>query len=105
MTHDPEAAWPLTPSEPGYFPGVNPAPTPPSNVMRHVGTPSPVPNARPEKSTPYGIRIAYLAIILGVSIPLTAIALSETGLIGLVVVWIGIITVASIAFGSFGRRS
>jgi len=49
------------------------------------------------------MRIAYLAIILGVAIPLTAIAASYAGLLGIGVVWAGIVLVAAVAFGRTGR--
>jgi len=69
-------------------------------------TPAPVPMpVTRAPATPHGVRIAYLAIILGVSIPLTAIALSEAGLIGLIIVWAGIVLVAGLAFGTSARRS
>ena len=49
---------------------------------------------------PWGIRVAFLAIIMGTAIPLTAIATSMLGLVGLIIVWVGIVLVASIAFGA-----
>ena len=68
--------------------------------------PAPRPATRPPSGgiTP-GMRIAYLAIILGVSIPLTAIAAAEIGLLGMIIVWAGIVLVSGIVFGSSSRRS
>jgi len=101
MTQDPEAAWPLTQTEPGYYPTTNPTPAPPSNVMPYTQAPykavhKPAGTAKPMSQ---GIRLAYLAIILGVSIPLTAISASMIGLLGVIICWVGIVMVTAIAFG------
>jgi len=101
MTHDPEAAWPLTATDPGYYPGPTVAPPPaPSNLIPYAPAPVPAPVAN---TTPHGVRIAYLAIILGTAIPLTAIAASQMGLIGLAICWFGIVIIASVVFGHNGR--
>jgi hypothetical protein len=50
-----------------------------------------------------GARIAVLAIILGAAIPLTAIATSMIGLIGLIVVWSGLVLIAAVLFGRRGK--
>ena len=107
MTHDPEAAWPLTSTETGYYPDPNPAPAvPPSNLM-------PLDSTRfgrfrasqkiPVRAAPHGVRIAMLAIILGTAIPLTAIAGSMFSLAGIIVTWVGLILVASFALGGPGK--
>ena len=99
MTQDPEATWPLTQTDPGYYPGVNPMPAPPSNVMPYAPQYPPVkpptPASRPMSQ---GIRIAYLSIILAAAIPLTAIATYSIGIIGLAISWVGIAFVAAVAF-------
>ena len=110
MTHDPEAAWPLTDTTQGYYP-TTPSALPPSQVVPYA----PVHNSHAKgftvapdgtrPSVPHGVRIAFLAIILGVSIPLTAIAISEGGIIGLIIAWAGIIIVSAIAFGFGFRRN
>ena len=102
-THDPESAWPLTQTDAGYFPG--PTPAPPANLMPFTApVPAPHPmSPTPPRTIPNGMRIAYLAIILGVAIPLTAIAASYAGLLGIGVVWAGIVLVAAVAFGRTGR--
>ena len=100
MTQDPEASWPLTQTDPGYFPGVNPMPAPPSNVMPY-STPQypPVKPAAPVyRPISQGVRIAMLAIILGTAVPLTAIAAINLGLVGLAVCWVGIAFVAAVVF-------
>jgi len=109
MSHDPEAAWPLTPevgyTPAPYVPALDPAaPGAMSSPINHgLATSSPYANAGlpavPDKKESPGILIAKLAIILGTAIPLTAIATSMVGLVGLVVVWVGIVSVAGIAMG------
>ena len=101
MTHDPEAAWPLTQPDQGYYPGPAAGPLFTPGNMAPMGAPMyrhRVP-AAPSKTPPWGIRIAFLAIILATAIPLTAIAITMVGLIGLIVVWAGIVMVAGLAFG------
>jgi len=110
MSHDPEAAWPLTP-EIGYSPAPYSSPLdaltanvgPLSPATRPVTSPAPYLGASlpvvPAKAESPGVLIAKLAIILGTAIPLTAIATSMVGLIGLIIVWVGIIMVAGIALG------
>ena len=104
MTHDPEAAWPLTTTESGYYPSANPVPhLPPSNL---VPLSSPMPPASTNapsgsKPVPAGVRIAYLSIILGAAIPLTAIAGSYMGILGMAVAWAGIVLVAAFTLGRF----
>ena len=98
MTQDPEASWPLTQTDPGYYPGVNPTPAPPSNVMPYAQPHYPPMRPMAPKPMSQGVRIAYLAIILATAIPLTAIAAYMIGLIGLAVVWVGIAFVAAVAF-------
>jgi len=98
MTQDPEASWPLTQTDPGYFPGVNPMPAPPSNVMPYAQPQYPPVKPPASKPMSQGVRIAYLAIILGAAIPLTAIAAETIGLIGLAICWVGIAFVAAVAF-------
>jgi len=116
MTHDPEAAWPLTTPEAGYY-GVTPpradppASLPPSNIApydppaadrysRHGRRAGRDPGQRgPDTPTPYWFRLASLAIILGTAIPLTAIAGSYYALPGMAVVWVGIVIVAAVALG------
>jgi hypothetical protein len=51
-----------------------------------------------------GLRIAFLSIILGTAIPLTAIAASVADLPGMALSWLGIVLVAFIAFGRPGGR-
>ena len=100
MTHDPEASWPLTQTDPGYYPSTNPAPAPPSNLTPYAQTQYPsahIPSSGPKPMSP-GIRLAYLAVILGAAIPLTAIAGEIMGLIGLAICWVGIVLVAGFAF-------
>ena len=106
MTHDPEAAWPLTDTDQGYYPGpASPqAPLPPSRVVPYTGPQgrissisTPMPGPKPMS---HGVRIAYLAIILGVSIPLTAISVSMIGVVGLIITWVGLVFIAALAFGS-----
>jgi len=98
---DPEAAWPLLANPAQPQPGTNPPAQQPGLVP--YGFPGPVqpltgqpyaPVAKKESSGPV---IAKLAIILGLAIPLTAIAATELGLRGLVVVWMGIAAVAAFA--------
>ena len=99
MTHDPEAAWPLTDTETGYYPGPAPAPAlPPSVLVPYQSSSYPVTPKSTNKTISAGTRIAYLAIIIGAAIPLTAIAVNEGGLPGLVVSWIGIVLVATAVF-------
>jgi len=99
MTQDPESSWPLTQTDQGYFPGVNPAPAPDSNVMAYPPPQyHPVPPPSAPKPMSHGIRIAYLAIILAAAIPLTAIATYDVGLIGLAICWVGIAFVAAVVF-------
>jgi hypothetical protein len=50
-----------------------------------------------------GVRIAILSIILTASIPLTAIAANYANLIGIAVVWLGIVMVSGIVFGRPGK--
>lgn len=57
-------------------------------------TPDPAPSPKKEST---GATLAKLAIILGISIPLTAITAAELGLRGLLVVWVGIVLVAAFA--------
>ena len=102
MTHDPEAAWPLTQPDQGYYPGPAAGPLMAPGNMVPMGAPMyrPVMPTAPSKTMPWGIRVAFLAIILAAAIPLTAIAISTVGLIGLIVVWAGIVMVAGLAFGA-----
>ncbi|MDR0847794.1 MAG: hypothetical protein LBN10_01915 [Propionibacteriaceae bacterium] len=108
MTQDPEAAWPLT-TDVGY----QPAPTypaavpqvPPTGVARvnnsyeYALAKAQLDAATPKPTNSAGILIAKLSIILGGAIPLSAIAASYGGLLGLIVSWIGIVLVAGIAMG------
>ncbi len=104
MTPDPESSWPLTGVDTGYFPGPtpNPGPAPAPNMMP-LTNPSPMvypPMAPPSrKGMSAGLRLAYVAVILGAAIPLTAIAGSMIGFFGMLLVWVGIIAVAFIALG------
>ena len=99
MTQDPESSWPLTQTDPGYYPSMNPMPAPPSNISPYAPQYPPVrpsdPTSRPMSQ---GVRIAFLAIILGAAIPLTAIAANTIGLIGLAICWVGIAFVAAVVF-------
>lgn len=102
MTNDPEAAWPLTQTETGYYPSPPttasappPAPMAPYNAHHRYPAPQQPSGTKPMSN---GIRLAYLAIILGISVPLTAISADMIGLIGLAVVWVGIIMVSAIVF-------
>ena len=108
MTFDPEAAWPLTLPETGYHPSPTPAPpAAPSNLVPLGQIPQPIrPSAAKlpadQKSPSWGVRIAILAIVLGISIPLTAIALSGgtiLGLVKLVVVWVGLVLITAVTMG------
>ncbi|MDR0284492.1 MAG: hypothetical protein LBI33_06315 [Propionibacteriaceae bacterium] len=102
MNHDPEAAWPLTPTDQGYIPNPAPSPTPlPPNPVAPYA-PRPMVTFQPGNQSGTfspSQKIAVLAIVLGLSIPLTAIATSMMGIIGLVIVWVGIIGVVALAFG------
>lgn len=98
MTIDPEAAWPLTTTESGYHPSPNPTPIlPPSNLVPLA--PVELPSSLHSKPPSHGVRIAYLSIIMGVSIPLTAIAGGELGIIGMIVAWAGIVLVTAFTLG------
>jgi len=66
-------------------------------------TPSIIGPDQPTKPMSHGARIAFLAIILGAAIPLTAISASYADFFGVIVAWMGIVLVAAIAFG-FGFR-
>ena len=103
-TRDAEAAWPLTAPDPGYYPGTAPSAHP--GLMPFapgpVYPPAPAPTSAPRISP--GMRVAYLAIILGVAIPLTAIAGTYAGLIGMGLAWVGIVLVAALAFGRTNGR-
>ena len=101
MTHDPEAAWPLTDTSPGYYP-TNPQAMPPAQIVPYGGQPTKnkgISVSQDGTKTPHGTKIAYLAIILGTAIPLTGIAASEMGFFGILISWVGIVVVAAIAFG------
>jgi len=70
--------------------------------LSQVPTPSAPPMAAPVVPVVYrkgsqGPVIAKLAIIMGLSVPLTAIAVNQLGFKGLIFVWIGIIIVAALA--------
>ncbi|MDR0489365.1 MAG: hypothetical protein LBG99_08265 [Propionibacteriaceae bacterium] len=113
MTHDPEAAWPLTDTTPGYFPSTTPQQMPPSQMMPYTGSPQYTPakptpgfSVTPDNSTMRpGHRIAILAIILGAAVPLTAISASYFEFLGMIVSWAGIVFVTAIAFGVGIRRN
>lgn len=108
MTHDPEAAWPLT-TDLGYqgaetptYP-VAPPHVAPTGVQRVNNSyefalaKAQLDAAKPQSGQ--GILIAKLSIILGAAIPLSAIAAEMAGLLGLIVAWIGIVFVAAIVMG------
>ncbi|MDR2974306.1 MAG: hypothetical protein LBV00_06280 [Propionibacteriaceae bacterium] len=107
MTHDAEAAWPLTGTDQGYYPGPNPTTPPTQMPLAPMTTPNQympiMPATSHSKGMSPGLRLGYISAILGLSIPLTAIATSMIGFVGLVVVWAGIIMVTAIAFGLTGR--
>jgi len=98
LAHDPEAAWPLTEPETGYIPAPDPGPSkivplpPPPSRRRRDRTPG-----ISADQMPWGIRIAILAIVLGVAVPLTAITFPN--LIALAIVWIGIVMVTAFTLG------
>ncbi len=100
--NDLEASWPLTGTEPGYYPGAAPTQMPAANLTpttanplaRNVHLASP---AQPvEKAMTPALRLAFLAIVLVLAIPLTAIAFYNAGLIGAIVAWAGIVAVSAI---------
>ncbi len=104
MTRDSEAAWPLTDINQGYYPGQAPTPgplmpvaTPPAQYMAV----QPIPNRKQSLSP--AMRLAFLGTILGLTIPLTAIATSMLGIIGLIVTWAGVVAVATLALGPVWR--
>ncbi len=109
MNRDTEAAWPLT-TDTGYYPGPASAPAPgplmPVAPTNPYAPAQPIlaqpPANRPQAISP-GLRLGYLAVILGIAIPLTAIATNILGFIGLVVTWGGILAVSFLAFGPTWR--
>ncbi|MDR0783076.1 MAG: hypothetical protein LBE83_04870 [Propionibacteriaceae bacterium] len=105
MTHDPEAAWPLTQTETGYIPSATPAPPLPQSNLIPIGKNSALFMPSGAHGPSWGQRIAILAIVLGISIPLTAIAGGMLGLIGVGVAWAGIVLVTAIIMGIGIRRN
>ena len=90
-----EALWAQPPVDaPSTYPGQSLAP-----VSQALPAPAPMPvaHARPDKA-PFVIAI----ISLGVSIPLTAIGLSQGGMGGLVIMWLGLVLI-NVVFGVLRR--
>jgi hypothetical protein len=52
----------------------------------------------------FGQTIAFVSIVLGMAIPLTAIAASMLGVVGLIAAWIGIAAVAGTAKAKFNDK-
>ena len=104
MADKPEATWPLltTVTRPaGDAPAADPSPAYSDQMVssRQYAVAGQSPKAAPAgKKESAGSTVAKLAIILAISIPLTAITASELGLRGLLVVWVGIVLVAAFAF-------
>ena len=108
MTHDTEAAWPLTQPDQGYYPSPSPtAPIPPSILVPTSNTPpqtwrAPTPST-PSRQMPWGVKIAMLAMILFTSVVLTGLSMSGAWgdeIIALIVVWVGIVLVTTIVFSN-----
>ncbi|MDR2930303.1 MAG: hypothetical protein LBV06_05300 [Propionibacteriaceae bacterium] len=101
MSPDPEAAWPLTSTGTGYYPSAPTASTPASAPLTPLPPSMPPAAYQPIsnhslKSMSPGMRLGYLATILGCAIPLTAIAASMMGFTGVIVSWVGIVFVTAI---------
>ena len=104
MSHDPEAAWPLTQSDQGYYPGPAPGqPMPPSNMMPAAQY-RPVLPSQPARPMPWWVRVTMLAILMAAAIPITVVALVQGAFISLIVAWAGIVLVSAFFFG-FTQRN
>ncbi len=92
-----EELWAQPPTAPYQVPSVAeqahlPVPQAPStNLPMPVPGPAAVPGLTPARRSRSGLTLAITS--LGVGIPLTAIAVSEAGLPGLIVAWVGIVGV------------
>ncbi|MCL1923011.1 MAG: hypothetical protein FWG15_03980 [Propionibacteriaceae bacterium] len=108
MNHDREAAWPLASLE--EPPTSLPTGRTPSNrglTLPHQSPPDHSKFSLTPANTGFtpGQRIAVLAIILTMAIPLSAIAQGSLGIIGLSVGWAGIVLVTAITMGLGFRRN
>jgi len=104
MTHDPEAAWPLTQPEQGYYPGTPSQPLAPSNMMPAAPQYRPVVPSQPARPMPWWVRVTMLAILMAAAIPITVVALVKGAFISLIVAWAGIVLVSAFFFG-FTQRN
>ena len=92
-----EELWPQPPASPaaGSQPGY-----PGQGLVPHQPAPAPVPAAPAGAGDRTPFVLALISMVM--AIPLTAIAVSEAGLPGLLVVWIGIALVNAVY--AWGRR-
>ncbi|MCL1907205.1 MAG: hypothetical protein FWG08_04740 [Propionibacteriaceae bacterium] len=106
MTHDPEAAWPLTETDQGFYPST-PAQLPPSQMVPYTNKHSDSGFSITPRDTGFkpGHKIAALAIVMTLAIPLTVVASQAFGLLGFGVTWASIVMIVGITFGVGFRRN
>ena len=107
MTHDTEAAWPLTQPDQGYHLAPPSGPITPSPLVTTPNIPpqtwrQPMPStpSTPSRPMPWGVKIAMLSLILVASVVLTGFAMTTLydNILSLIVVWVGIVLVTAIVF-------